>query len=401
MLALLALFTGHRPVLGHAPRLSAPKCRAHASAREFRATDSTVYDSIVLSGINQGAYPGAVLVIGRRESLLYEKGYGRLTWSPGAPADRPDSTLFDLASLTKAVATTTAAMILVDRGQLKLDAPVATYLPEFNGKGATAITVRMLLTHTSGLRGDLPVPELKALPDGAALLRTVLAETPRTTPGTRVVYSDLNFVLMGEIVRRLAGVPLDEFVSSQILQPLGLSETRYRPPRGLVRRTAPTGLWHGHPIAAEVNDPTAAKAGGVSGNAGLFSTGEDLARFAQFLLRGGTAPDGHRVVSAATVKLFTTRSPQADVGPDHRALGWQAVPTDEEVSSAGTLFGPRSFGHTGWTGTSLWVDPDRDLFVILLTNRAFAPRARKPFTVLKTVRGRLADAAARASDHAR
>lgn len=359
------------------------------------------YDAIVQSGIREGAYPGAVLVVGRRDQILFEKGYGHLTWSANAPGDRPDSTLFDLASLTKAVATTTAAMILFDRGKLKLDVPVSTYLPEFNGAGTAAITVRMLLTHTSGLRGDLPVPTLRALPDGGALLRTVLAETPRTRPGSRVVYSDLNFVLVGEIVRRLSGVPLDEFVSTEVLKPLGMTESRYKPSPRLASRTAPTGLWHGHPVADVVNDPTAAKAGGVSGNAGLFSTGADLARFAQFLLRGGTLPDGRPLVSPQTVKLFTTRSPQADVGPDHRALGWQAVPTDEEVPSSGKLFGPRSFGHTGWTGTSLWIDPDRDVFVVLLTNRAFAPRARKPFTVLKTVRGRLADAAARTIDGGR
>lgn len=361
----------------------------------------TPYDSIVLSGIRRGAFPGAVLVIGRRDRILYSRGYGHLTWSPRSPADRPDSTLFDLASLTKAVATTTAAMILVDRQRLALDTPVVRYLPEFRGSGTSGITVRMLLTHTSGLRGDLPTPELKALPDGAALLRTVLAETPRTPPGTRVVYSDLNFVLLGEIIRRVSGVPLDQFVGREVLGPLGLSETRYRPPARLIPRTAPTGLWHGHPVAGVVNDPTAAKAGGVSGNAGLFSTGDDLARFAQFLLRGGTGADGVPLVTPATFRLFTTRSPQADVGPDHRALGWQAVPTDENVSSAGTRFGPRSFGHTGWTGTSLWVDPDRDLFVLLLTNRAFAPRSRTPFTVLKDVRGKLADEAARESDRAR
>jgi len=359
------------------------------------------YDSIVLSGIRRGAYPGAVLVIGRKDRILYSRGYGHLTWSARSPADRPDSTLFDLASLTKAVATTTAAMILVDRGRLALDTPVVSYLPEFHGPGTSGITVRMLLTHTSGLRGDLPTPVLKALPDGAALLKAVLAEAPRTPPGSRVVYSDLNFVLLGEIIRRVSGEPLDQFVGREVLAPLGLSETRYRPSPRLASRTAPTGLWHGHPVAGVVNDPTAAKAGGVSGNAGLFSTGDDLARFAQFLLRGGTRADGTALVAPGTLHLFTTRSPQADVGPDHRALGWQAVPTDEKVSSAGTLFGPRSFGHTGWTGTSLWVDPDRDLFVILLTNRAFAPRSRTPFTVLKEVRGHLADAAARASDRTR
>ena len=359
------------------------------------------YDSIVLSGIRRGAYPGAVLVVGRKDRIVYAKGYGHLTWSSRSPADLPDSTLFDLASLTKAVATTTAAMILVDRGRLALDTPVVRYLPEFHGAGTAGITVRMLLTHTSGLRGDLPTPELRALDGPAALLRAVLAETPRTPPGSRVVYSDLNFVLLGEIIGRVSGEPLDRFVTREVFAPLGLADTRYLPPARLAARAAPTGLWHGHPVAGAVNDPTAAKAGGVSGNAGLFSTGSDLARFAQFLLRGGTRPDGTPLVSPGTLRLFTTRSPQADVGPDHRALGWEAVPTDEKVSSAGTRFGPRSFGHTGWTGTSLWVDPDRDLFVILLTNRAFAPRSRTPFTVLKEVRGRLADAAARWSDGAR
>jgi CubicO group peptidase (beta-lactamase class C family) len=216
-----------------------------------------------------------------------------------------------------------------------------------------------------------------------------------------VVYSDLNAVLLGEIVARVSGEPLDRFVAREVFQPLAMRDARYRPPSGERPRIAPTGIWRGHPVAGVVNDPTAAKLGGVSGNAGVFATGMDLARFAQFLLREGTLPDGTRLVQQPTVRLFTTRSPQADVGPDHRALGWQAVPTDETISSAGLLFGPRSFGHTGWTGTSLWIDPDRNLFVILLTNRAFAPRTRKSFSELKRVRGLVADAAARANDFAR
>ncbi|HEY6807505.1 MAG TPA: serine hydrolase domain-containing protein [Gemmatimonadales bacterium] len=358
------------------------------------------FDPIVRDGIYRGAYPGAVLVVGRRDTVLFAAGYGHLTWSARSAADRPDATVFDLASLSKPVATTTALMLLVDRGRLRLDAPVSTYLPDFRAPGTASITVRMLLTHTSGLRGDLPTPQLRALKSGADLLRAVYAESPRLPPGSRVVYSDLNAVLLGEIVARLAGEPLDRFVEREIFQRLGMRDTRYRPPAAERPRIAPTGVWRGHPVAGEVNDPTAAKLGGVSGNAGVFSTGADLARFAQFLLRGGALADGTRLVAPGTVRLFTTRSPQADVGPDHRALGWQAVPTDETVSSAGTLFGPRSFGHTGWTGTSLWIDPDRDLFVILLTNRAFAPRSRRSFTELKTVRGRLADAAARASDAA-
>lgn len=389
MLVAALLFQLALPILNHQAGVGRPE-----------RFDAATFDPIVEEGIRRGAYPGAVLVIGRRDSILYSRGYGHLTWSSRSPEDRPDSTLFDIASLTKAVATTTAMMLLVDRGQVRLDAPVATYLPEFSGVGTAGITVRMLLTHTSGLRGDLPIDQLRALPDGAALRRAVLAETPRSPPGSRVTYSDLNFVLVGEIIRRVSGDSLDRFVTREVLGPLGLHATMYRPPASLARRTAPTGLWHGHPVAGVVNDPTAAKLGGVSGNAGLFTTGADLARFARFILSGGVI-DHRPLIAAGTLREFTTRSPQADVGPDHRALGWQAVPTDETVSSAGRLFGPRSFGHTGWTGTSLWFDPDRDLFVLLLTNRAFAPRSRTPFTVLKEIRGRVADAAARASDTAR
>jgi len=256
----------------------------------------------------------------------------------------------------------------------------------------------MLLTHTSGLRADLPTAQLRALRGGAELLRAVYAESPRLPPGARVVYSDLNAVLLGEIVAHLSGEPLDRFVAREIFQRLGMRDTRYRPPAAERARVAPTGIWRGHPVAGEVNDPTAAKLGGVSGNAGVFATGADLARFAQFVLRDGALADGTQLVTRETVRLFTTRSPQADVGPDHRALGWQTVPTDETISSAGTLFGPKTFGHTGWTGTSLWIDPDRDLFVILLTNRAFAPRSRRSFSELKRVRGLVADAAARAND---
>ena len=168
--------------------------------------------------------------------------------------------------------------------------------------------------------------------------------------------------------------------------------------RRLHERIAPTGVWRGHPVRGVVNDPNAARLGGVAGHAGAFATAREVARFAQLMLRRGTLPDGRPLIRAETVRLFTTRIEPPDPAQDSRALGWQAVPTDEDVSSAGTLFGARSYGHTGWTGTSLWIDPDRDLFVVLLTNRAYAPRAPRSFTVLKEVRGGVADAAARASD---
>jgi CubicO group peptidase (beta-lactamase class C family) len=173
----------------------------------------------------------------------------------------------------------------------------------------------------------------------------------------------------------------------------------FRPPRRLVARIAPTGVWRGHPVAGVVNDQNAVRLGGVAGHAGLFGTAADVARFAQFMLWEGAPPGGGgpRLLKAETVRAFTAIAVPARRGRSARTLGWEAVPTGERVSSAGTLLGPRSYGHTGWTGTSLWIDPDRGIFVLLLTNRSYAPRPRS-FTHLKDVRGRVADAAARAAD---
>jgi len=383
-LALL-LQTGSLATPGRGPGVASPGFNADT------------FDPIVQDGIRQGAYPGAALVIGRHDTILFARGYGHLTWSTASRAVDPDSTIYDLASLTKVMATTPALMLLVERGRVRLDAAVATYVPELAGTATGNVTVRQLLSHTSGLRADIPDPELKALPDSAAVMRRVLAERPRFPPGTRVVYSDLNAILLGEVVRRAAGEPLDVFVARELFAPLQLAATMFRPPARLRARIAPTGVWHGHAVAGVVNDGSAFKLRGVSGNAGLFSTARDVGRFAQFMLGQG-ALDGRRLLRAETVRLFTTKAADFGRRTEARALGWQAVPTGEGVSSAGTRFGPNSYGHTGWTGTSMWIDPDRDLFVVLLTNRAFAPRARRPFTVLKGVRGRLADAAARASD---
>ena len=202
------------------------------------AFDAATFDPIVQSGIRAGAYPGAALVVGRADTILFRRGYGRFTWSPRSAAVNPDSTLFDLASLTKVVATTTALMLLVERGAVGLDAPVRTYLPEFQGPGMADITVRHLLTHTSGLRATLPLYDEA---DSAAALRRVFAETPIYRPGTRVVYSDLNAILLGEIVRRAAGEPLDRFAGREIFVPLGLRQTLFRPPVALRRRIAPSG----------------------------------------------------------------------------------------------------------------------------------------------------------------
>jgi CubicO group peptidase (beta-lactamase class C family) len=358
-----------------------------------RISLDSIFDPIVLSGIRQRAYPGAVLVIGTRDSILFAKAYGRFTWSARSAATSVDSTLWDLASLTKVVATTPALMLLVERGKVDLDAPVVRYLPEFHAAGTAVITVRHLLTHTSGLRATLPLREAA---DSAAALRMVLTTTPIAAPGGRMVYSDLNAILLGEIVRRVSGAPLDAFAAREVYAPLGLSEQiLFRPPRRFERRTAPTGIWRGHAIAGVVNDPNAAKLGGVAGHAGAFATAMGVARFAQFMLRGGSP-----VLKPETVLHFTAIAVPARRGTSARTLGWEALPTGEEVSSAGRLLGPRTYGHTGWTGTSLWIDPDRGLFILLLTNRAYAQAggARGTFTVLKEVRGRVADAAASAAD---
>ena len=372
--------------------------QAASAAPAGPSFDAAIFDPLVLDGIRQGAYAGAALVVGRRDTVLFARGYGHLTWSAASRAVDPESTLYDLASLTKVVATTPALMLLVERGRVRLDAPVATYLPELQGTRTAAVTMRQLLAHTSGLRADIPDPVLKALPDSAAVMRRVLSEAPRVAPGTRVIYSDLNAILLGAVVQRVTGEPLDAFVARELFAPLGLAATMFRPPVRLRSRIAPTGVWRGHPVAGVVNDGSAFKLRGVSGNAGLFASAMDLARFARFMLREGALPDGRRLLKRETVRLFTAKAADFGHGSEARALGWQALPTGETVSSAGTLFGPRSYGHTGWTGTSLWIDPDRDLFVVLLTNRAYAPRARRPFTVLKGVRGRVADAAARAAD---
>jgi CubicO group peptidase (beta-lactamase class C family) len=350
-------------------------------------------DPLVLDGVRKGVYSGAALVIGTRDSILFAQGYGRFYRSPSSPVISVDSTLWDLASLTKVVATTPALMLLVERGSLDLDAPVVRYVPEFNGRGTEAITVRHLLTHTSGLRGTLP---LRQASDSAAALRMVLTTTPIAKPGAQMLYSDLNAILLGEIVRRVSGVPLDAFVAREIYDPLGIGDQMvFRPPRRLERRIVPTGVWRGHPVAGVVNDPNAAKLGGVAGHAGLFATAMGLARFAQWMLG-----EGSPLLRRETVRMFTKIAVPARRGTSARTLGWEALPTGEEVSSAGTLLGPRTYGHTGWTGTSLWIDPDRGLFVLLLTNRAYAQAAgaRGTFTALKRIRAGVADAAARAVD---
>jgi CubicO group peptidase (beta-lactamase class C family) len=348
-------------------------------------------DAAVRQGVRKGLYPGAVVVIGRRDTVLYARGYGHLTWSRASAAPDPDSTLWDLASITKVVGTASAVLRLVDAGAVALDAPVSRYLPRFGGGDKELVTVRMLLDHTSGLRPYVPFYRLAHTPEAA--IERLYAEPLERAPGDSAAYSDLNAMLLGLLLEQVTGKSLDQVVQSEVLDPLGLSHTLYHPPARLRKWTAPSGRYRGHPVRGEVNDQNAARFGGVAGHAGLFSTGKDLARFAQVWLRQGMGPRD-RWVRSETMRLFLT--PGARSGS--RLLGWDGPRRDappDDPSVFGTLVSPSAYGHTGWTGTELWIDPTRDLFVVFLTNRSYDPRTRRSIDKLRVLRAHLSDAALR------
>jgi CubicO group peptidase (beta-lactamase class C family) len=347
-------------------------------------------DSIVESGIRRGIYPGAVLVIGRRSGVIHQRGFGHFTWHGRSASPRPDSTLWDLASLTKVVGTTPAVMRLVERGRVDLDTPVARYLPRFTGspdKGR--VTVRQLLNHTSGLPSYVEFFRLTRTRDSAIAL---LYRTPlRRPPGTAVEYSDLNFLLLGLLVESVADQPLDQFVRREVLEPAGMTLSRFEVPAGLAGLTAPSGQWRGRPVCCRVYDQNAARMGGAAGHAGLFSTGADLARYARLWLNEGSL-DGRQVFAPAVIRRFLT--PEGDSAT--RLLGWERPdPRRREDSAYGRFLSLRAYGHTGWTGTLMWIDPERDLFLVLLCNRSHAPRVGNSIRALRGLRGALADAVVR------
>jgi CubicO group peptidase (beta-lactamase class C family) len=346
-------------------------------------------DAIVRRGIKQGIYPGAVVVIGRRDSVLYARGYGHFTWNPTSTVPTPDSTYWDIASITKVVGTTSAAMRLVDAGRIRLDEPVRRYLPRFGGGSKDRVTVRMLLDHTSGLRAYVPFFKQAKTRDAAISL--LYTEALVRQPGEKAVYSDLNAILLGLLLENVSGLPLERLVAQEVFEPLDLTGTTYRLSVRARRKAVPTALWRGQPVQGQVNDPNAAVLGGAAGHAGIFSTGMDLARYAQVWLRNGTGPRGEWV-TPATIRRFLTRG--ANSGP--RLLGWDTPELDgKQPSLFGTLISPSSYGHTGFTGTELWIDPAHDLFLVFLTNGTFAPRNGNANHALRTVRTSLSDAAIR------
>jgi CubicO group peptidase (beta-lactamase class C family) len=357
----------------------------------------------VVSGAVGHAFPGAVLAVGQGGRVVHLKAFGHLSYEAGAPAVATD-TIYDLASLTKVVVTTTIAMLLVDEGVLDLDARVSSFFPAFRGGGKDEVTVRHLLTHSGGLLWWAPL--YKDTAGTPAYLEKVVAMDLAYPPGTKSVYSDFGVLLLGDILERLAKAPFEDMARRRVMGPLGMKDTGYRPPESLRPRIAPTERdeWRGRVVHGEVHDENAFALGGVAPHAGLFGTAPDLARLATMLLDEGVF-EGRRIVTRATVELFTGR---AGVPASSRALGWDtpsdesgqrgSVPGEPGYSSAGSLLSPRSFGHTGFTGTSMWMDPQRELFVILLSNRVHPTRENNE---IRAVRSRVADAVVRAVDAAR
>jgi CubicO group peptidase (beta-lactamase class C family) len=335
-------------------------CMPRVPSKAFHAEKLAEMDAAIDAAIADKRCPGGVLWL-EHNGTAYHKAYGNRALVPEREAMTED-TIFDAASLTKVIATTPAVMLLIERGQVKLDAPVQTYIPEFTGGGKESVTVRELMTHTSGLPPDI---ETKTDWHGQAeAVKKACAETLQSGPGTAFRYSDINFFLLGEIVQRVTKTPLEVYVKREIYRPLKMTDTGYLPAPDKLPRIAPTEVVDGKPWRGIVHDPTARHMGGVAGHAGLFITASDLARYSRMLLNLGEL-NGVRILKPETVKLMTSvQSPPCIAA---RGLGWDI--DSPYAGPRGALFPVGSYGHTGWTGGSLWIDPTSKTFVIFMSNR--------------------------------
>lgn len=342
-------------------------------------------DRVVQRGIDAGGYPGASVVVGRKGYSVWSKGFGNLDWTAKGLPVTADQSIYDLASLTKVIATTTAIMVLYDQGKIALDAPVSRYIPSFSGGLKDQVTIKHLLTHRAGLPAGKELWRTTSSP--AAARASVLASPIQCVPGNCYEYSDLGADILGFVAEAASGEPLDQLLNEKVFGPLGMNDTHFKPNALDAVRTAPTEIAppRGYPLRGEVHDENAYALGGVAGHAGLFSTASDLSVFAQMLLNNGEY-NGTRIVADTTVALFTHRAERGT-----RALGWDSC---DGNGGCGQYLSERAFGHTGFTGTSIWIDPDRQMFVILLTNRVHAAKAKRPSKVIADVRNDLSDAAA-------
>ncbi len=336
----------------------APATPAPVASKEEQSWFAPL-DELLKDAIASGNAPGAVLLVAHNGLVAYRKAYGTRTVGANAEPMTAD-TIFDLASLTKVIATTTCVMRLEQLGQIKLNDPVAKYIPDFAQNGKEDVTIRMLLTHYSGLPADIDLKQpWNGVDEGYARANASKLVNP---PGSTFLYSDVGFVVLGELVQKVSGMPLDQYAQQNVFGPLGMASTRFNPPPTWVPRIAPTQRDEhtGQVLRGTVHDPTARQMGGVAGDAGLFSNADDVAKFAQAILNGG-AP----ILNSLIVEKMTTPQQPANM-PNVRGLGWDI---DSPYSSnRGELLPVGSFGHTGFTGTSLWIDPTTDTYVILLTN---------------------------------
>jgi CubicO group peptidase (beta-lactamase class C family) len=339
-------------------------CVTHRPAHPvFRPEKLAEMDAAIETAIANHKCPGGVLWL-EHDGAVYEKAYGNRSLVPDVEP-MTTNTIFDMASLTKVVATTPAVMLLVQRGEIHLDAPVTNYIPEFSGGEKDLVTVRELLTHTSGLPPDI---ETKSDWHGwNAAIQKACAEKLESKPGTVFRYSDINFELLGEIVQRVSKMSLQNFTQREIFRPLKMRDTEFLPLQNgkELSRIAPTEVVNGKPWRGIVHDPTARKMGGVAGHAGLFSTASDLARYSRMMLNLGEL-DGVRIFKPETVKLTTSNQMPPGMKILH-GLGWDI--DSPYAGPRGNIFPIGSYGHTGWTGGSIWIDPFSKTFVIFLSNR--------------------------------
>jgi CubicO group peptidase (beta-lactamase class C family) len=354
---------------------------------EPRPLDFSAIDELVEQAVREGKTPGAVVVIGRHDGILFERAYGERAVLPTRREMTLD-TIFDLASLTKPLATGALAAWLIERGEIHLSDRVSSYLPEFTGQSKETITVEQLLLHTSGLPPSNPLADYR---QGKQRARArAIGSVLEAYPGRKFLYSDVGYIVLGMLIERVTGESLDATARRVLWEPLGMRDTHYCRPLCDSPRIAPTELAsgrHSSPIRGEVQDPRAYLLGGIAGNAGVFSTGEDLSRFARMLLGHGEL-DGVRILSPEAVREFT--EPRSVPGGGVRSLGWDV--SSHYSKARGAALSQLAYGHGGYTGTSLWIDPVQDLFVIMLSNR------NHPFgrgNVLR-LQGTIADAAVHA-----
>ena len=331
------------------------------------AFDFSTLDTVVNKAVSDSVFPGASLAVLYKGKVVFHKAFGKLTYAPmSSPADT--TTMYDLASLTKAIVTTSIVMQLVERDSLNLQAPVSHYLPEFTGKGKDKITIEHLLRHTSGLRAHTLFSKTCSTPQ--QLFTTIASDTLLSKPGITTLYSDLGFMLIGRIIETITGRTLDRNFHNRFAEPLGMTSTMFTPPQSLAWRIAPVEkdtLWPFTFQRPLVHDQNSALLGGVAGHAGLYSTTADLISMVTMLMNGGRV-NGHTYIKAATLKKFLARKDSL------RALGWD-VRSPGGHSSAGDYYSNSSYGHLGFTGTSIWIDPEKELAVIFLCNRVYPSSA--------------------------